>query len=123
MLSDNAEGDLIHFALLADIEPIDYKEAMKEQAWKNAMIEKLKAIERNHNWELTKLDLNKKPIEVKWVFKLKLNPDGSIARLVVKGFLQKLGVDYKEVFAPVARIETIRLVVALASKIIGLYSI
>lgn len=81
---------MIHFALLADIEPIDYKEAMKEQAWKNAMIEKLKAIERNHNWELTKLDLNKKPIEVKWVLKLKLNPDGSIpkhkARLVARCF-------------------------------------
>lgn len=96
---------------------------MKEEAWKNVMIEELKAIKKKHTWELTKLPFNKKPIEVKWVFKLKLNPDGSIARLVVKEFLQKLGVDYKEVFAPVARIETIRLVVALASKIIGLYSI
>ena len=56
---------------------------------------------------------------MKWVFELKLNSNGSIAkhkaRLVAKGFLQKSGVDYKEVFVPVARIETIRLVISLAS--------
>ena len=93
MLSNNAvnvEGDLMHFALLVDIEPIDYKEAMKEEAWKNVMIEELKAIKKKHTWELTKLPFNKKPIEVKWVLKLKLNPDGSIpkhkARLVARCF-------------------------------------
>jgi hypothetical protein len=57
---------------------------------------------------------------VKWIFKVKLNPDGSIskhkARLVARGFLQKYGVDYNEVFALVARLETVRLVVALASS-------
>ena len=59
-----------------------------------------------------------KAIEVKWEFKLKLNVDGSIARhkarLVARGFLQREGLDYSEVFAPVARLETVRLVVALA---------
>jgi len=63
--------------------------------------------------------VNKKPIDVKWVFKLKLNLDGKIskrkARLVARGFLQRKGLDYSEVFALVARIETIRLVVALAN--------
>jgi len=57
---------------------------------------------------------------VKWIFKLKLNSDGSVARhkvrLVAKGFLQNVGVDYKEIFAPVAKIETIRLIMALASQ-------
>lgn len=84
------------------------------------MAEELKSIEKNQTWELTDLPSNKHPIAVKWVFKVKLNPDGSIvkhkARLVAKGFLQKEGIDYSEVFAPVARIETIRLVVALACK-------
>lgn len=65
------------------------------------------------------MPLNKQPISVKWVFKLKLKPDGSIskhkARLVAKGFLQKAGLDYSEVFAPVARTETIRLVLAFAN--------
>lgn len=65
------------------------------------------------------MPLNKQPISVKWVFKLKLKPDGSIskhkARLVAKGFLQKAGLDYSEVFAPIARTETIRSVLAFAN--------
>lgn len=92
---------------------------MKENAWKEAMVEELKAIERNLTWCLTQLPPNKHQIAVKWVYKLKLNPDGSIAkhkaRLVAKYFLQRVGLDCSEVFTPVARIGTIRLVVALAS--------
>jgi hypothetical protein len=65
------------------------------------------------------LPSNKKAIAVKWVYKVKMSPQGQItrykARLVAKGFLQREGIDYEEVFAPVARIETIRLVVALAN--------
>ena len=82
------------------------------------MEEELRAIERNQIWDLVDLPSNKSPIDVKWVFKLKLKPDGSVAkhkaRLVARGFLQKVGLDYSEVFAPVARLETIRLVIALA---------
>ena len=69
---------------------------------------------------MVELPLNKKPIALKWVYKVKVNADGEIvrhkARLVAKGFLQKAGIDYGEVYAPVARIETIRLVVALATN-------
>jgi len=57
---------------------------------------------------------------MKWVFKVKLNLDGKgskhKARLISRGFMQKYGIDYNEVFAPVARIETVRLVVAIACK-------
>lgn len=60
-----------------------------------------------------------KAIGLKWVFKLKRNSDGSIskhkARLVAKGYVHKYGVDFEEVFAPVARIETIRLLINLAA--------
>jgi len=84
------------------------------------MTEELVAIERNKTWKLVKLPVDKKAIEVKWVYKLKHNPDGSIAkhkaRLVAKGFLQRACLDYSEVYAPVARIETMRLVLALACK-------
>jgi hypothetical protein len=84
------------------------------------MKEELEAIERNKTWKLTELPKKKKAISVRWVFKVKLKPDGSIgkhkARLVARGFLQKPGLDYFEVFAPVARHETIRLVIALAAN-------
>ena len=111
---------IIHFALLADTESVDFKEVAREQTWKQAMIEKLQSIEKNHIWEPTELPPKKKPIEVKWIFKLKLNSDGLVtrhkARLVAKGFMQKAEVDYKEIFAPMTIIETIRLAMALASK-------
>ncbi|MCI71258.1 hypothetical protein A2U01_0092521, partial [Trifolium medium] len=72
------------------------------------MEEELKSIEKNQNWKLVALPDKKKKIDVKWVFIVKLNPDGTIskykARLVVRGFLQKHGIDYNEVFAPVARL-------------------
>ena len=69
-------------------------------------------------YTLVELPQGKKAIDVKWVYKLKMNPKGEVtrhkARLVAKGFLQKEGIDFDEVFAPVARIEIIRLVVGLA---------
>ncbi|WJX32734.1 hypothetical protein P8452_21024 [Trifolium repens] len=84
------------------------------------MEDELHSIEKNRTCKLVNLPDKKRKIDVKWVFKVKLNPDGTIskhrARLVARGFLQKHGIDYIEVLAPVARIETVRLVVALACK-------
>ena len=64
--------------------------------------------------------LHKKAIGVKWVYRTKLNADGSVnkykARLVVKGYAQLFGVDFSETFAPVARLDNIRLLLALAKK-------
>ena len=63
---------------------------------------------------------NHKMVEVKWIFKTKLNPDGSICKhkvkLVVKGYAQQYGVDYQENFAPVARNDTIRPLFVLAAQ-------
>ena len=88
--------------------------------WKNAMLEELNAIKKNNTWELVDLPNKKRAIGVKWMFKLKLNPNNTVAkhkvRLVARGFLQKPGIDYSEVYAPVARIETVRLVVEMASN-------
>lgn len=71
------------------------------------MKEELEAIERNKTWELIVLPQNKKSINVRWVFKIKLKSDGSVskhkARLVATRFLQKSSLDYFEVFTPVAR--------------------
>ena len=83
------------------------------------MLLELKLIERNKTWKLANLPANKKAIGVKWVFRTKLNPDGSIskhkARLVVKGYAQNYGIDYTETFAPVARHDTIKFLFALAA--------
>lgn len=59
------EEDWEHFALLAGTEPIDVNEAMKEEAWREAMEDELKSIERNQTWELVDLPFNEKPISVK----------------------------------------------------------
>ena len=109
-------SEFVHFAFLADIEPIDHKDALQQDHWKAAMEEELRVIERNQIWKLVDLPPNKSPIDVKWVMKLK--PDGTVAkhktRLVARGFLQRASLDYSEVFAPVARLETKRFVIALA---------
>jgi len=116
----SAEGDLVqHMALLADSEPVHFEEAIRSDIWRAAMIEEIKSIEKNDTWELVSLPAKKTPISVKWVFKTKLKSDGTVAkhkaRLVAKGFMQKEGIDYSEIFAPVARLETVRMIVALAT--------
>ncbi|KAL0448352.1 UNVERIFIED_CONTAM: Retrovirus-related Pol polyprotein from transposon TNT 1-94 [Sesamum latifolium] len=101
-------------------DPLTFDEAMQDKRWRKAMDED-KSIEKNNTWELSSLPKDHKAIGVKWVYKVKKNAQGMVekfkARLVVKGYKQKHGVDYDEVFAPVARMETIRLLIALAAQI------
>ena len=107
------------FCLYADHEPFSFNEAVEEDCWKKAMEEEIHAIEKNDTWELTKLPPNQKAIGVKWVYKIKRTADGSVdrykSRLVAKGYKQKYGVDYDEVYAPVARLDTVRLLISLAA--------
>ena len=109
--------DVVHLIyLLADAENISFEEAVRDTKWRTAMDEEIKAIHHNNTWEVTKLPEGSQPIGVKWVFKKKMNAQGEIerykARLVAKGYKQKAGIDYDEVFAPVARMETIQLIIS-----------
>ncbi|KAA0038926.1 integrase [Cucumis melo var. makuwa] len=109
-----------NFALFAGVDPVTFDEAIQDEKWKIAMDQEIDAIRRNETWELMELPTNKQALGVKWVYRTKLKSDGNVekykARLVVKGYKQEYGVDYEEIFAPVTRIETIRLILSLAAQ-------
>jgi hypothetical protein len=83
------------------------------------MQSKMNAVEKNCTWELADLPRGHSAITLKWVFKLKRDEAGAIvkhkARLVARGFVQREGIDFDDTFAPVARMESVRLLFALAA--------
>jgi hypothetical protein len=93
---------------------------VKNNEWIEAIKKELRMIEKNDTWVLMDKSSHKKAIEVKWVYRTKQNADSSInkykVRLVVKGYAQVFGVDFLETFAPVARLDTIRLLLALYAQ-------
>jgi hypothetical protein len=84
------------------------------------MQEEMNSIEENGTWTLTDLPAGFKPIGLKWVYKVKRDEHGAIvkhkARLVAKGYVQRRGIDFDEVYAPVARLESVRLLLAVAAQ-------
>jgi len=111
---------LAHSAFVASFEPRDVGHALSDSNWVNAMHEELENFERNQVWVLVDPPFSCKPIGTKWVFKNKQGEDGLVvrnkARLVAQGFCQKEGIDYGETFAPVARLEAIRILLAFAAS-------
>jgi len=108
-------------ALLAVMEePSCYQEAAGSEAWREAMDSEIQSINKNKTWNLVRLPAGQKPIGLKWVFKLKKDAEGEIvkhkARLVAKGYVQKQDIDYDKVFAPVARLDTVMLLLAMAAN-------
>jgi hypothetical protein len=100
-------------------EPRSVEEALFEQCWRDAMQTEMNSIQSNRTWELSVLPIGHHTIGLKWVFKVKKDPQGNIikhkARLVATGYAQREGVDFAEVFAPVARIQTVRLLIAITA--------
>lgn len=116
----SGEEDVANMVLFTSADPVYFEDAVKSEKWRAAMDSEMEAIEKNDTWFLTYLPAGAKRISVKWVYKTKLDENGKVdkykARLVAKGYTHQHGVDYTEVFAPVARMDTVRLIIALAAQ-------
>ncbi|CAH9075913.1 unnamed protein product [Cuscuta europaea] len=104
---------------ISQMEPMTVEEAFQDSDWINAMQEELTQFQRNKVWELVPRPKHQSVIGTKWVFKKKADEDGNIvrnkARLVAKAYCQEDGIDFNETFAPVARLEAIRIFLAYAA--------
>ncbi|GJY03468.1 retrovirus-related pol polyprotein from transposon TNT 1-94 [Tanacetum coccineum] len=101
-----------------EIDEINVNEALGDESWIVAMQEELNQFIANDIWELVPQPKNMTIIGTKWVFRNKLDENGVVsrnkARLVAQGYNQQEGIDYDETYAPVARLESIRILLAYA---------
>ncbi|KAE8696710.1 Tyrosine decarboxylase 1 [Hibiscus syriacus] len=118
------EGNITYCLLTEEGEPSTYQEAINSSdasLWMMAMQEEIEALHKNNTWDLVPLPQGRKPIGNKWVFKIKRNGDDQVeryrARLVVKGYAQKEGIDFNEIFSPVVRLTTVRVVLAMCATL------
>ena len=102
-------------ATLSD-DPITYEQATsgpQKQQWIDAMTQEMESLIKTGTFRLVKLPAGRKPIGCKWIYKTKKDENGNVVRFkvrqVAQGFSQKHGIDFHETFAPVARLNTIRI--------------
>jgi hypothetical protein len=104
--------------VIQEVEPTCFEQAVINPKWDNAMDEEMVALDANATWELVALPKDKKVIRCKWVYKIKHNADGSVsrnkARLVTKGYAQTYGIDYEETYSLIAKMTTVRTIIAMA---------
>ncbi|GJY16480.1 retrovirus-related pol polyprotein from transposon TNT 1-94 [Tanacetum coccineum] len=118
--SDAASAsECLYVNFLSEMEPKKLIEALEEEGWIIAMQEELNQFERNKVWTLVPKPHGKTIIGTKWIWKNKMDENGVViknkARLVAQGYNQQEGIDYEETFAPVARLEAIRIFLAYAA--------
>jgi transposase InsO family protein len=116
------ESNIAYCLLTEDGEPSTFHEAIKStdvSMWMTAMQEEIEALHKNNTWDLVPLPQGRKAIGNKWVYKIKRDGNNQVeryrARLVVKGYAQKEGIDFNEIFSPVVRLTTIRVVLAMCA--------
>ncbi|KAK3034295.1 hypothetical protein RJ639_034099 [Escallonia herrerae] len=121
---DQAPGSAeTHTAFLAAISSVDepkyFSQAVKHAHWRDAMAKEISALEANNTWTLMPLPSGKRAIDSKWIYKVKFHPDGTVERykatFVAKGYTQIEGLDFHKTFAPVAKLVTVRCLLAIAS--------
>jgi hypothetical protein len=107
-----------HATFVATFELKDIGHALSDDNWVNSMHEELENFERNLVWELVEPPPGCKPIGTKWVWKIKEGEKGEVVRnklrLIAQRYTQKEGIDYEESFAPMARLEAIRILLAFS---------
>ncbi|KAK5784915.1 hypothetical protein PVK06_039456 [Gossypium arboreum] len=104
-------------SVVTEKEPASITEAFKSPQWTAAAQAEYQALLSNRIWDLVPLPVDQRAVGCKWIFTLKKNADGSVARykgrLVVKGCLQEAGIDFHETFSPAVKPTTIRVVLAI----------
>ncbi|KAH9296719.1 hypothetical protein KI387_044747, partial [Taxus chinensis] len=86
--------------------------------WEHDMDEEMESLEQNQTWDLVKFPAGKRTLQNKWVYRIKEEEGGQKRykeRLVVKGFTQKSGIDFGEIFSPVVKMTSIRTVLSLVA--------
>jgi hypothetical protein len=106
-----------------ETDPSSFKEAMKSQhssEWLDAMKDEMKSMSTNDVWDLVEIPKGAKIVGCKWIYKTKHDSKGNIerfkARLMVKGFMQREGIDYIETFSPVSSKDSFRIIMALVPR-------
>lgn len=98
--------------------PTTYHQAQKISHWRKAMEDEFDALIKNKTWDLVPPNPTKNVVDCRWLFRIKHKPDGTVdrykARLVIKGFTQRPGVDFHDTFSPVVKPVTVRLILSLA---------
>ena len=105
---------------VTDDDPRTVKEAVDSEdgkLWKEAMVDEMASLHKNEAWDLVELPAGRKPIGSKWVFKKKTNAEGKVekykAQLVAKGYSPVPGIDFGDIFSPVPKVTSIRLLLSI----------
>jgi hypothetical protein len=113
-----------NFALsITDDDPRTVREAVNSKdskLWKKAMVEEMDALDKNEAWDIVELPAGRKSVGRKWLFKKKFNAQGKVekykARLVAKGYSQVEGIDFGDIFSPVAKLTSIRFLLSIVAS-------